>query len=193
MVLRALREEDAAGMLEWMQDKDIQKNFRFAAVKKTKRDVLAFIQSAGNVPQDGQSIHYAVTEDGGEYLGTISLKNLDLKAQNAEYAIVLRKKAQGRGLAFAATKEILRMAFIELGMERVYLNVLRENQKAIRLYERCGFVYEGEFRNHLFLGGEYRMLKWYGMLKEEYKMDGSGGGKIGLLVNRPQSAGREAA
>lgn len=193
MVLRELREEDAAGMLEWMQDKDIQKNFRFAAVKKTKKDVLAFIQSAGNVPQDGQSIHYAVTEDGGEYLGTISLKNLDLKAQNAEYAIVLRKKAQGRGLALAATKEILRMAFIEFGMERVYLNVLRENQKAIRLYERCGFVYEGEFRNHLFLGGEYRMLKWYGMLKEEYKVDRGGGKKIGLLVNRPQSAGREAA
>lgn len=176
ITLRELREEDAEGMLEWMRDKDIMGNFRFASGDKRRQDVLAFIRSSVNAPEDGKSMHYAITKNGGEYLGTVSLKNLDLNARNAEYAIVLRNKAQGQGLASAATREILRIAFVEVGLERVYLNVLRENQGAIRLYERCGFVYEGEFRNHLFLEGEFRMLKWYGILKEEYEM-GVGGGK----------------
>ena len=53
-------------------------------------DMLEFIHSASDVVEHGKSLHYAITEDGGEYLGTISLKNLDLHAKNAEYAIVLR-------------------------------------------------------------------------------------------------------
>lgn len=192
MLLRELKDEDAAGMLEWMQDPRIRKNFRFAAADYGQEDVLAFIRSAEHVPGDGKSMHYAVTEGGGEYLGTASLKNLDLTARNAEYAIVLRKKAQGRGIASAATKEILRVAFYEIGLERVYLNVLRENRQAIRLYERCGFVYEGEFRNHLFLEGEFRMLKWYGILKEEHEKIMRGG--VRNLESRScPAAGREAA
>lgn len=168
VVLRKLRDEDATGMLEWMHDKDIQKKFQFAAANRTMEDVMEFIHSATYDIEHGKSLHYAITEDGGEYLGTISLKNLDLNAKNAEYAIVLRKKAQGSGAAVYATQAILREAFEQIALERVYLNVLRENTRAIRLYEKSGFVYEGEFRNHLFLNGEYKTLKWYGILKKEY-------------------------
>lgn len=176
MVLRKLKQEDAVGMLEWMQDEQIRRNFRFTTDKKrlTQTEVLEFIDTADYVFRDKNSIHYAVTQAGGEYLGTVSLKNIDLTAKNAEYAIVLRKKAQGKGLAWEATKEILRLAFLEFGLERVYLNVLKENKRAVRLYEKCGFVYEGEFRRHLFLRGEYKMLRWYGILKEEYQRFGGG-------------------
>lgn len=182
VVLRKLREEDAENMLEWMGNKDICMNFRFGEKEMHMEDVLEFIRLAQNIVAEGSSIHYAVTQDGGEYLGTVSLKNLNMDARHAEYAIVLRKKAQGKGIALAATKEMLRLAFSEFGLERVYLNVLRENKKAICLYEKCGFVYEGEFRNHVFLGGKIRMLKWYGILKEEYEMCG-GGEKVGIKTS----------
>lgn len=168
MVLRKLEEKDADGMLEWMKDEDIQKSFRFDTANKTREDVLEFINSAETVPVDGKSIHYAIVDDNNEYLGTISLKDIDMTAKKAEYAISLRKKAQGHGVATEATKEVLRKAFCEFGLERVYLNVLSDNIKAIHLYEKCGFVYEGEFKKHLFLRGKYCDLKWYRMLKEEY-------------------------
>ena len=67
-------------------------------------------------------------------------------------------------------KEILKIAFEEFLLHRIYLNVLSDNQKAIRLYEKCGFVCEGTFRNHLLLGKEFKSLKWYSILKEEYEM-----------------------
>ena len=168
MRLRPLEEKDADGMLEWMNDPKIQKNFRFPMEGRGREEVLRFIETAATEPADGANLHYAVVDETDEYLGTVSLKDVDLKAGNAEYAISLRSKAQGRGVGKAATMEILRMAFEEFGLQRVYLNVLSENKRAIALYEGCGFVYEGEFRNHLFLRGEYRSLSWYGMLKEEY-------------------------
>ncbi len=166
--LRALQPEDAAGMLEWMKDADIQKGFRLFCEEKTRNDVMAFIQGAEVVPVQGGSVHFAVADEQGEYMGTISLKNFDFAARHAEYAIVLRKKAQGKGIAVKATNELLEKAFTEFHLEKVYLNVLSDNLRAIRLYERYGFVYEGEFRRHLYLRGEYKGLRWYSLSVEEY-------------------------
>lgn len=168
MRLRPLEAKDAEGILEWMQDPDIQKNFRFSTQNKSYDDVLSFIDAAVTSPIDGESIHYAITDDNDEYLGTISLKNVDLQCMSAEYAISMRKCAQGQGIATWATKRILQIAFEEFHFQRVYLNVLSDNERAIRLYEKCGFIYEGAFRRHLFLKGEFKTLKWYSILDNEY-------------------------
>lgn len=170
MYLRELKEKDIDGMLEWMHDPEIQKYFCITMMDRTREDVQHFIRSAVAKPIEGKDIHYAIAGDDDEYLGTISLKHVDMTSLNAEYAISLRKCAQGKGIAAWATKEILKIAFEEFLLHRVYLNVLSDNQKAIRLYEKCGFVYEGTFRNHLLLRGEYSSLRWYSILKEEYEM-----------------------
>ncbi len=168
MRLRKLEEKDAEGMLEWMQDAEVQKGFQFHADEKDIESVIDFIRRADIQMIDGQDIHYAITDENDEYQGTISLKSIDLTDKRAEYAISLRRGAWGKGIASQATREILRLAFEQFGMERIYLNVLAENDRAIRMYERIGFVYEGAFRKHLFLRGEYKTLKWYSMLREEY-------------------------
>lgn len=175
MMLRKLQMKDINGMLEWMCDPDIQQNFREGIEKNTREKVLDFISKAKTEPEDGESIHYAITDNKDDYLGTISLKNIDLTNKNAEYAISLRRKAQGKGIAYKATKELLKKAFEEFALERVYLNVLSNNQRAIYLYEKCGFSYEGKFKNHLFLRGKYQNLSWYAMLREEYINENLGG------------------
>lgn len=170
MILRELKEKDAEGMMEWMHDPEIQKNFRFSVLDKTMKDILGFIREAETKITHGKSIHYAIAGEDDEYLGTISLKNVDLTSKNAEFAISLRKKAQGQGIGMKATHELLHLAFYDFDLQRVYLNVLSENERAIHLYEKCGFVYEGEFRKHLYLRGEYKSLKWYSILREDYNV-----------------------
>lgn len=169
MNLRKLEKKDAEGMLEWMHDKEIQKCFRASMVNKTREDVLNFIESASIIPEDGQDVHYAVVDDEDIYLGTISLKNICFNDGNAEYAISLRSSAQGKGIGRQATHMLLKKAFEEIGLQRIYLNVLSENKHAISMYEKCGFIYEGEFRKHLFLRDKYYDLKWYAILKEDYE------------------------
>lgn len=166
--LRRLEEKDAAGMFEWMQDPEVQKGFQFNAAEKDMESAIDFIRHADIQAIDGQDMHYAIADENDEYQGTISLKSVDLTSRKAEYAISLRKGAWGKGIAMQATCEILRLAFEQFGLERIYLNVLAENERAIHMYEKAGFVYEGALRKHLFLRGEYKTLKWYSMLREEY-------------------------
>jgi RimJ/RimL family protein N-acetyltransferase len=167
MKLRKLMPKDAERMLEWMKDPSINRFFRFDAEKMTIENVLEFIQSSQNT---GRDMHLAIVDDNDTYVGTISLKNIDYDASNAEYAISMCASAHGTGAAFEATKEILRIAFEELKLHRVYLNVLEDNQRANRFYQKFGFAYEGQFREHLKLhGGELKNLNWYSMLKNEYE------------------------
>lgn len=156
-------------MLEWMHDPDINCNFRFNAAEYTLEDADNFIVRAKDAFENRNTFHFAITEDGGEYLGTISLKDVNQTDRNAEYAICLRKCAWGKGIGTRATEEILRFGFEELKLHRIALNVLAENKTAIHLYEKCGFIYEGEWKDCLFLRGSFHSWKWYRMLKEDWQ------------------------
>ena len=74
-----------------------------------------------------------------EYMGTISLKNIDFEERRAEYAISCRSKAMGKGFAKAASEELFRIAAGKLGLELIYLYVCDSNIRAQKLYEKLGF------------------------------------------------------
>lgn len=154
--LRPLRPEDAPLMLEWMQDPMIACFFRFDAASMTEEKCRAFIESAS---RDPGSRHYAIADEQDEYLGTISLK--DIAGGRAEYAISTRKCAHGTGAALQATREILRVAFEDLGLETVYLNVLAENLRANTFYRKAGFRFVRTEESALELRGALKALNWY--------------------------------
>lgn len=170
--LRALEPKDAPYMLEWMHDPDIQKGFKRNMLDASMDDVITFINEYSNIPEkiiSGMSLHYALVEESDEYLGTASLKNIDIMNGTAEYAITTRKIAQGGGKAYNATMMMLKKAFSDLGLRRVYLSVYSNNYSAINLYEKCGFIFEGEFRKHFVINGQYVDWKWYGILADEFQ------------------------
>lgn len=163
MKLRRLLEKDAAGILEWMKDDDINKFFRFDPGTQTEKTVIEFIKNSYSDTQK----HYAVVEEDDEYLGTVSLKNIDKVNENAEYAISMRKKAQGTGAADFATREILKLAFADMALGKVYLNVLSDNLRAVAFYKKMGAEYEGTFRHHIKINGKFKDLSWYCFRKGE--------------------------
>ena len=170
IVLRQLCEKDAELMLEWMHDPDTQKGFQKNMLDMSLEDARKFCREAKPESdlQQGESMHLAIANDENEYLGTISLKNINMKYRSAELAISLRKKARGKGIAAEAVKLLFKKGFEQIGLHRIYLTVLADNTAAIRLYEKCGFTYEGELRDHILKDGKYISWKLYGILENEY-------------------------
>ena len=156
--LRPLLEKDAPFMLEWMTDPEITRFFRFDASRVTLDSCLAFIASVHDQPD---AVHFAIVDGKDEYLGTISLKDIDRDKGCAEYAISTRKSAHGTGAAMQATRQILEYAFETLGLDRVYLNVLSENGRANAFYRKAGFRFVREEPGALELRGEKKALNWY--------------------------------
>lgn len=161
--LRPLEEKDAAGMLEWMTDPSIAKYFRFDAASMTLDRCKSFIAGAG---EQANCRHWAIVSENDEYLGTISLK--EIRDGSAEYAVSTRACAHGTGAAMAVTRQILEIAFAELGLDRVYLNVLADNGRANAFYRKAGFRFTHKEENALTIRGEMKDLNWYEIEREHY-------------------------
>lgn len=166
MRLRRLEQGDAELMLEWMHEPEAEMNFRFNAHAMALDDVKRFI--ADSWTQNARN-YAVVADDGDEYLGTITLRKIDTVNQNAEYAIAMRKKARGTGIAREATVELLRIAFMELGLIKVYLDVYEYNHRARRFYEKLGFLQEGCLVRHIKKQDEWRSLCLYAIFKEDFQ------------------------
>lgn len=154
--LRPLEEKDAVLMLEWMHDEDVTRYLRLNVKDSTLDDAIRFIN---NAKDEKVNLHRAIVDYRDCYLGTVSLKNIDCTKMEAEYAIVMHPSSIGIGAASAASRMIIKLAFEELKLVRVYLNVLKNNQRAIKLYEKIGFCYTHS--NNIIFRGENAELVWY--------------------------------
>lgn len=160
--LRKLKEKDSVFMLEWIQDPTINCYFRFDSSKASIESCLEYIKSSEN---QHNCRHFAIVDDNDDYLGTISLKNITEK--DAEYAISTRKMVHGTGTAMEATKQILEYAFGELNLQRVYLNVLTNNERANAFYKKAGFEFWYQEKKAVEINGEMKDLNWYYVDREE--------------------------
>ena len=157
--LRKLEPKDVDGMIEWMTDPEQTQYFTFDASDITRDSALKFIENAQDFSNDR---HYAIVDDKDEYLGTISLKNIR-KNQDAEYAVSIRKQYIGSGVSFDATLAVLEVAFNELNLEKVYLNVLATNTRAIRFYQKMGFSKDDSLDN------DDQKLEWYSIYQKDFQ------------------------
>lgn len=101
-------------------------------------------------------------------IGTISLK--PIRTDNkAKLAIeIYDESLHGIGIGYACLKLVLNYGFYELDYHKIYLRVLDYNQKAISLYEKVGFLYEGCDKEGAYINGKYHSDFYYSILKRDY-------------------------
>ncbi len=73
-----------------------------------------------------------------------------------------------KGYGTDAMRVILRYAFQELNMRRVALSVSANNPRAIRSYEKAGFIFEGRMRNYIQRDGQRWDIVFMGILRAEW-------------------------
>lgn len=104
-----------------------------------------------------------------QLIGTTGLHGIDWVNRCAEFGIAITDKNYWNlGLGTEATKLTLKYAFEYLNLHRVQLRVYEYNQRAIHVYEKCGFVREGILRKARYLKGAYHDIVVMGILAEEY-------------------------
>jgi RimJ/RimL family protein N-acetyltransferase len=168
MKIRPLKLNDAELMLEWMKDKELTKYMQTDFNGKNLSDALNFIISSNNQDYNTE-INLAITDEFDEYLGTVSLKNIDKKFHYAEFAIVIRNKAIGKGVGWFGMKEIFNKAFYELRLKTIYWCVSKSNLRAVKFYQKHNFT--ESFIIPLNLIEKYRNLNdilWFSVSSDKF-------------------------
>jgi putative acetyltransferase len=88
------------------------------------------------------------------HLGMI-LNQTPRRKHVASFGISVHPDFQGRGVGHALMTEMLDMADNWLNLVRVELSVASDNAGALKLYQKHGFVVEGEARYNIFTAGRY--------------------------------------
>lgn len=101
-------------------------------------------------------------------IGLVELIEIDYVHRKAEFQIIIAPGYQGKGHARTLIKSALDYAFTILNLNKVYLVVAVENEKAIHLYRHSGFIEEARLVQEYFTNGEYRdVLRMY-IMQDDY-------------------------
>jgi len=93
----------------------------------------------------------------GQAIGNIALMTAQSprRRHSAEVAMAVHDAWQGKGIGYALLSEVLELADKWMDLQRVELEVYKDNERGLRLYKRCGFEIEGTFKNYAFRDGQY--------------------------------------
>lgn len=103
-------------------------------------------------------------------IGLIGLDGIQWVHGDAWVGIGLGEREYwGKGYGTDAMRILLRYAFEELNLHRLSLSVFEYNSRAIRSYEKVGFVIEGRARQFLNRDGRRYDMIFMGILRDEWK------------------------
>lgn len=171
VMLRPVEERDLPLIVRWRNDPE-NRRFFFSpflinpgAQKAWYAELLA----------DRSRIVFMIETLEGMTVGTIGLYNVDWRNQQAEIGqILLDAEHRGFGYAEHAGHLLIRYAFEELNVHRVYSEVYGWNRAVIEWEKFYGFQQEGVLRQALFSGGKFHDKVILGLLRDEWKARLSG-------------------
>ena len=139
--LRPLSDAETDLVLRWRSDPAVHAQL-FAERPPTRQEHEAFLQRLRSTPE---RVEFAIVLHDGTPVGTIGLSRIDRQQRTAEYGILIGDPAaRGKGIAAEASELILDYAFQTLGLDHVVLQVFADNEAALGLYRRLGFVADGD-------------------------------------------------
>lgn len=110
----------------------------------------------------------AVVHKEEKYLiGSISI-GFNKKFDHGELAYWIGQKYSNNGYCTEAAKGIVKYAFEEMNLNRIYARYLGKNPASGKVMKKIGMKYEGVLRQHVKKWGEYEDLVHYGLLKDEH-------------------------
>jgi len=151
--LRPLDEADLDRCLGWINDPEVISTLgrRFPMSATLEREWLT-----GQYKSEKALSLAIVVKDGDRHIGNCGFNDIDYANRKAVFGILIGEKDQwGKGYGPEAARLIVDYGFNQLNLHRISLTVYSNNPRAIRAYEKVGFVHEGTLRESYFRDGRY--------------------------------------
>jgi len=161
----------AEAAIQWGRNSEYMRLLdSFPARQWSTKKVQGWVEKEQDQPQPDLFTFGIRTKGEDRLIGGISLDGVKWTHGESFLGIGLGDRQDwGKGYGTDAMRVILRYAFTELNLQRISLDVYAYNPRAIRAYEKIGFVHEGRTRNNLNREGKRWDTIYMGILKEEWE------------------------
>ncbi|MCR5793653.1 MAG: GNAT family N-acetyltransferase [Lachnospiraceae bacterium] len=164
--LRMITAEDIDWYAEWFNDAEVCNYNSHHRFPKSRQSMETYVQSVTN---SNSVIVFALIDlKSGTHFGNISLQEINYIDRSAELAFLIGEKEYWKkGYASEASEVIIKHAFEELNLHRLYLATSDENVPMQKLAKKLGFSEEGCRREALFKHGVYHDIIEFGLISSE--------------------------
>ena len=163
-------EEFSKAFTHWRRDSEFMRLIDSSEVMlRSQKDSQKWIEKELEDQEANQYMFTIRTLAEDKLLGDIGLFVANWMSREAFVGLGIGERDfWGRGYGTDVMKVILRYAFTEINLRRVTLSVFEYNPRAVRSYEKTGFVHEGRMRQFLNREGKRWDMLFMAILRDEW-------------------------
>jgi RimJ/RimL family protein N-acetyltransferase len=168
--LRAPEREDIPRFVGWLNDPEVREGLLLHLPISTA-DEEHWFEEMLKRPQYEHPMTIQVPDEGNwRAIGNVGYHNFDWRCRSAEVGIFIGDKTcWNQGYGTEAMRVLLRHGFNTLNLNRIALEVYETNPRAVRAYEKAGFVHEGRKRQGMYKEGRYIDILQMSVLRSEWQ------------------------
>jgi RimJ/RimL family protein N-acetyltransferase len=169
--LRPFAADDLDRVTGWVNDPEVTSfmggHLRYLMSRAAEEEWLKAAMQETKPPEIKLAIE---TLAESRLIGSLGLHDFRPENRKACFGILIGEKdCWSRGYGTDATTALLRFAFDEINLNRVWLHVNADNGRAIACYRKCGFVEEGRLRQDRYKASGYHDTIVMGVLADGFR------------------------
>ena len=155
---------------EWINDPEVNEGLAIYLPMSLRDEEQWFEQMAQRDQAEKPMAIEAREGEGWKLIGNCSVFNIEWTNRSAELGIAIGEKSVwNQGYGTETMQLLLQHGFETLNLNRIYLRVYSTNLRAMRAYEKAGFVLEGTLREAVYKHGNYADVHIMSVLRSEWK------------------------
>lgn len=166
--LRALEPDDYLKLHQWRNDEEIGHYFSGTRLFTSSLNEKKWVEEK---IFDKNSVSCAIClKETDEFIGCVFLNSIDHLNRSGHCPTFIGEKTHwGKGYATDARILILKHAFFDKGLERIWAHVHEDNIGSLRMLEKCNFKREGLLRKASYVNGSYKNYVVLSILRDEFE------------------------
>ncbi len=163
--LRDLRDDDVDRLYRWRREPAVDRWMFSGPPLEFEAHQRWFEQFRADEHRHGW-----VIERKDEPCGVMFLTKISNVHQHGQWGWYIGEaSARGRGVGRAAQALGLDRVFSDFALQKVWSEVIADNDPALKALAATGFRREGYIRRHMFKGGQFHDVVLFGILAEEWQ------------------------
>jgi RimJ/RimL family protein N-acetyltransferase len=167
IALAPLNQEHVEIYTRWINSEKVRMYSR-NEVPRSVDEIKKWFEPKGDGPKEDIGFEIWHKED-QKLIGFCGLNNINYFHSFANlYMEIGEVEYWNQGIATEATKLIIEYGFLELNMNKIYVEIFSPNIGSIKAAKKAGFIHEATLKQQIYVEGDYVDVERFCLLKDKW-------------------------
>jgi RimJ/RimL family protein N-acetyltransferase len=168
LLIRPIHVSDVEMIQKSINDKRVCDNLSYTPHPYTVEMAESWVRNVNAGMAAGTCRYWTIVHrESKNFIGSIGL-SIFKEQEGCEIHYWINADEWNRGYCSEATKRVIKYAFEDLNIHRLYVTHRENNAPSEKIIKKCGFIFEGKQRDGLKRFGKFENVMTYSMLRDEY-------------------------